>query len=146
MSQPSKLDIDVQALKNAQVVEKLWGLELWLENNTLYCAKILVLDYGFQSSLHFHQYKDETFVVLHGRVFLEVADRSTGRRRVIEMAAGDKHRLFPRVPHRFWAAPEGATVLEISTRHDDEDVTRLEDSKVRNVSADPTTGNTPAAP
>lgn len=146
MSQPSKLDIDVQALKNAQVVEKLWGLELWLENNTLYCAKILVLDYGFQSSLHFHQYKDETFVVLHGRVFLEVADRSTGRRRVIEMAAGDKHRLFPRVPHRFWAAPEGATVLEISTRHDDEDVTRLEDSKVRNVSADPATGNTPAAP
>jgi D-lyxose ketol-isomerase len=146
MSQASKLDIDIQALKNAKVVQKLWGFEFWMENNTLYCAKILILDYGFQSSLHFHEYKDEMFLVLHGRVFLEIADRSTGRRRVMEMAAGDKHRLFPRVPHRFWAAPEGATILEVSTRHSDDDVIRLEESKVRNVSADATNGSAPPAP
>lgn len=117
------------AFANAHKVDKLWGYELWLVNNEKYCAKILKINPGYQCSLHYHKVKDETFYVLTGTVHLEeeYPDRYPRVWRVL--IAGDSHRIYPGTPHRFYTTSQtGATVLEISTHHDEGDVVRLEES------------------
>lgn len=122
-----------------KMVQKLWGHEVWIDNNPLYCGKILHLVPGYQSSLHYHRKKTETFYVLHGRVILEIApdilqvatfgpevDLSPVQ---IELNPGDSYRLDPFTPHRFRTDDDRATILEVSTTHYDEDVLRLEDSR-----------------
>lgn len=134
---PSSLDLTISAqiVKNSHVVQKLWGYEAWLENNPKYCAKLLQLKPGFQSSLHYHTYKDETFIVLSGEVFVELTKPAVlvGAERAFikKMLPGDKQRLFPGIPHRFWTDSDEALVLEVSTTHDDSDVTRIEESRQR---------------
>src|SRR6266403_5927797 len=104
-------------------VTKLWGTEDIIENSDLYCMKLLRLQPGFQSSLHYHLNKDETFLVIYGVCDLEVA--GTTRRMVV----GDHQRIQPLTEHRFRAVNDLCCVVEASTYHDDEDVIRLEESR-----------------
>lgn len=105
-----------------------WGSELLLENNGLYCAKLLILDANtdYQSSLHYHMVKDETFIVLSGKVALtiltpqqsgQVIDGCLEKQRLdwVEYKAGDKVRVAPKCLHRFHALSEEAIILEVST-------------------------------
>ena len=41
-------------------VPKGWGEELVIENNELYCGKILRFNGGCKFSMHYHMNKDET--------------------------------------------------------------------------------------
>lgn len=102
--------------------EKVWGAEYWIENNDRYCCKVLVLNAGRQCSLHHHKLKDETFLMLSGRVILEVDDA------VETMRAGDFIRLRPNTEHRFRGI-ERSVMIEISTHHDDADSYRAEASR-----------------
>ena len=45
----------------AKLVEKDWGHEIWMANNQSenYCGKILRINQGYNSSLHFHLDKHE---------------------------------------------------------------------------------------
>lgn len=104
------------------IVNKLWGREEWLVNDT-YCFKRMFLNEGYQSSLHFHNVKDETFYVVNGTVMLNV-DGVMHR-----LEAGDYKRIKPGSLHRFHATGGPAVFLESSTFHDDADVVRLEDSR-----------------
>ena len=49
--------------RKAKVVEKDWGREIWMANNQEedYCGKILQINQGYNTSLHFHLEKHETF-------------------------------------------------------------------------------------
>jgi uncharacterized cupin superfamily protein len=124
----------IELLKAAasNVVQKIWGTEYWIFNNNLYCLKLLEIVPGFQSSLHFHPQKDETFLVLEGQVNLETLTKF-GDSQVLThrtMNSKDSFRLFPGRAHRFSAmGDEIAYVLEVSTAHDDKDVVRLDDSR-----------------
>jgi len=51
-------------------ISKAWGTETTIVNNRLYCGKRFVLHKGFQSSLHYHKEKHETFFVESGKVQL----------------------------------------------------------------------------
>jgi quercetin dioxygenase-like cupin family protein len=106
------------------VVKKLWGSEEWIYNGPAgYCMKTLMLNPGFQSSLHFHPVKHETFLVVAGECEMEV-DGSVER-----MVAGQGHIIPPNTKHRFRAVNGPCVVVEASTHHDDADVVRLEESK-----------------
>jgi len=105
-------------------VQKLWGTELWHHNNTDYCMKTLVLHHGAQSSLHYHKVKRETFLVTDGSVLLSYGCASW------IMQRGDSVTIEPGVVHRFRALCSEATVIEASTTHSDDDVVRLEPSKL----------------
>jgi mannose-6-phosphate isomerase-like protein (cupin superfamily) len=112
-----------EALK---VVEKAWGREEWLVNNELYCCKFLRINPGWQCSWHRHKVKDETFFVLNGDVRLESED--IRHHPIYEaLGAGDERRIRPGTLHMF-GSKTGATILEVSTHHDDEDVERLTSS------------------
>jgi len=117
-----------------KIVNKLWGVERWLHNDKDYCCKILELNPGFQCSLHYHPKKRETFTVVEGRVGLEVVRGfriGNHQHHVYNLLPYQHITLEPYTPHRFWAIESPAKIVESSTRHDDRDVVRLEDSRER---------------
>ena len=107
-------------------VQKLWGTELWHHNDSQYCMKTLRLRWGAQSSLHYHVRKRETFLVTQGTVEIQMVALGGWHR----LQAGDSVTIQPGVAHRFRAVTETATVVEASTTHSDDDVVRLEDSRL----------------
>lgn len=90
----------------------LWGGEIHLVNSELYCSKFLCLKKGFQSSYHYHNIKDETFVCLFGNVKVELGKvPHPGKKieygepeNIVILKPGDTLRLKPRQDiHRFQA-------------------------------------------
>lgn len=110
-----------------KVVKKLWGKEVWIVNNDSYCLKALIVSPGTCCSLHYHPIKDETFIVNKGHCGLQLGDERMSLRK------GDQVRILPGTPHRFWVpfgVQEECVILEVSTHHDDNDVVRIEESKI----------------
>lgn len=102
-------------------VDKIWGNELWLANNELYCGKILTIKKDYFSSIHYHKNKDETFYVLEGKIKLELF----GETKILEQ--GESIRLKPYTLHRFTGIKD-SKIIEISTHHEDSDSHRIKDS------------------
>ncbi len=112
-----------------EIKEKGWGVEYWFENNSLYCLKALILRQGKKCSIHYHAIKDETFLVLQGKVQLDLYanfppfDRESRERRIL--LPGQSLRIFPLQPHQFYGL-ENSEIIETSTHHREEDSYRLE--------------------
>ncbi len=93
---------------------KVWGSEDWIINNEKYCGKRLLLNKGYQCSVHYHKIKEETFYVNRGLVLLQV-----GTERVL-MKPGDSLEIKPDERHRFIGITD-AEIMEFSTKHMEED-------------------------
>jgi mannose-6-phosphate isomerase-like protein (cupin superfamily) len=105
-------------------VDKPWGHELIWAKTERYCGKILHIRAGEALSLQYHRVKDETIMVLSGRMTLEsFEDGDPPRSR--ELAPQETFRITPGLRHRMIAI-EDTEVLEVSTPEID-DVVRLED-------------------
>lgn len=104
-------------------VKKVWGRELWIVNCPQYCGKLLYLDEGAESSIHYHKEKKETFYALRGTAGLEI----DGKSYLLTPFARPKT-IKPRQRHSFTGLTD-AVIIEISTYHDDKDVIRLTESK-----------------
>ena len=127
MSSYDDFATDTRYLK---IVPKLWGQEKWIVNNDLYCGKILELKPGFESSLHYHPKKDETFHILEGSCILNLEYKE------LQLARGATVRIQPGQKHSFWSSdPNGCRILEVSTPHRDEDVVRLRASSALRLEA-----------
>jgi mannose-6-phosphate isomerase len=108
----------------ATTVVKPWGHELiWAKTNR-YVGKILHVRAGEALSLQYHRVKDETIMVLTGRLqfefFAEGQEPS-----VRELVPGEPFHVVPGLRHRM-SALEDTDVLEVSTPELD-DVVRIED-------------------
>lgn len=124
------MKITKEGPKDRTQVAKLWGLEEWLVNNELYCAKLLWITPGFQCSLHYHPKKCETFTALEGIIRVEYYEGNTHYEIILTGNSRDTITLPPRTPHRFWSVGgEGGLLLEVSTTHDEGDVVRIEPSR-----------------
>ncbi len=116
----------VEVQKTHKEVPKVWGKEIWITNRD-YCGKILILNKGFQCSMHFHKKKDETFYVLKGKVLLELGSSKW------VMNPGESLLIPPGAQHRFTGL-ENSEILEFSTHHEDEDSYRITESRAVNLS------------
>ena len=106
------------------VVEKPWGHELIWAHTDCYVGKILHIKAGEALSLQFHRVKDETIMLLSGRMELVYfADGEPPRSR--ELAPRETVHIPPGLRHRMIAL-EDTDVVEVSTPELD-DVVRLED-------------------
>jgi mannose-6-phosphate isomerase-like protein (cupin superfamily) len=105
-------------------VAKPWGHELIWAQTDRYVGKILVIETGRRLSLQKHEVKDESILVLSGRLELTLEDE-TGRIIVEELGPGDRRRVATGRIHRY-AAIERCELIEVSTPELD-DVIRLED-------------------
>ena len=102
--------------------DHIWGYELWIENNEKYCNKLLILNEGFESSWHYHERKDETFIILEGQVSLTYTNGSDSHAQTIILNPGNKFRLKPGMVHTFKSLSPKSIVMEISTTDDDDNV------------------------
>jgi len=108
-----------------KIVPKVWGREEWIWNEG-YCGKLLVLNRGFQCSLHYHEKKDEVFYILRGEVLMEI----NGEREILK--PGDAVHIKPHDLHRFTGLT-GSQIIEFSSHHDDDDTFRKSTSGKANL-------------
>jgi mannose-6-phosphate isomerase len=105
-------------------VDKPWGHELIWAKTDRYVGKILHVRAGEALSLQYHCVKDETIMVLAGRLSFEFfVEGQTPR--CSELGPGEPFHIAPGLRHRMIAI-EDTDVLEVSTPELD-DVVRLED-------------------
>jgi mannose-6-phosphate isomerase-like protein (cupin superfamily) len=105
-------------------VEKPWGHELIWAHTERYVGKILVIEAGKRLSLQLHERKDETILVISGRMRLQQG-QPDGVLAATELGPGDHRRILAGTIHRFEAI-ERCELIEVSTPELD-DVIRLED-------------------
>ena len=115
-------------------VDKPWGYELIWAHTDRYVGKLLVIDTGRRLSLQRHRVKDESVLVLSGRLLLSLEDEA-GNVRTEELGPGDARRVRPGRIHRFEAI-ERVELVEASTTELD-DVERLEDDFGRSGTSAP---------
>jgi mannose-6-phosphate isomerase len=105
-------------------VEKPWGHELIWAKTDRYVGKILHIKAGEALSLQYHRVKDETVMVLSGRMRFEHFVEGEAPK-TIELGPREPFHVPPGLRHRMIAI-EDTDVLEVSTTEID-DVVRLED-------------------
>jgi mannose-6-phosphate isomerase-like protein (cupin superfamily) len=105
-------------------VSKPWGHEQIWARTDRYVGKILFIRAGEALSLQYHRVKDETIMLLSGRMtFVYYADGEQPHTR--ELTPNEPFHITPGLRHRMIAV-EDTRVLEVSTPELD-DVVRLED-------------------
>ena len=96
------------------VVPKGWGSELIIENNEMYCGKILRFTSGCKFSMHYHMDKDETWYVEEGEFIYRWIDTETAEVDETELGVGDIVRPLT-----------DGRIFEVSTHHKDSDSYRV---------------------
>ena len=105
-------------------VPKGWGEELIIENNEMYCGKLLIFKKGCKFSMHYHLIKDETWYVDKGEFIYRWIDTETAETIEQKLKVGDVVRQRVGQPHQLIALTDGV-VFEVSTQHFDEDSYRV---------------------
>jgi mannose-6-phosphate isomerase len=105
-------------------VDKPWGHELIWAHTDRYVGKTLVIDAGRRLSLQRHEIKDESILVVSGRLRLWLED-DDGVVRMEDLGPGAARHVATGRIHRYEAI-ERCELMEVSTPELD-DVVRLED-------------------
>ena len=105
-------------------IPKGWGNELIIENNEMYCGKLLKFKKGCKFSMHYHMVKDETWYVEDGEFIYRWIDTETAEMNETELKVGDVVRQRPGQPHQLEALMDGV-IFEVSTHHEDSDSYRV---------------------
>jgi len=106
-----------------KLIPKSWGMESWFVNED-YCGKRLTFAEDHRCSIHYHKEKNETFLVIVGRIQLELSNST----RILEV--GDVVDLPKGVSHRMMAVGGNAAMIEFSTHHEDSDSYRIDTGQV----------------
>ena len=106
------------------IVPKGWGNELIIENNEMYCGKLLKFKKGCKFSMHYHMIKDETWYVEEGEFIYRWIDTETAEVKIVRLYPEDIVRQRPGQPHQLEALTDGI-VFEVSTQHEDSDSYRV---------------------
>jgi mannose-6-phosphate isomerase-like protein (cupin superfamily) len=109
----------------AKIVDKPWGNELIWAITDRYVGKILHIKKGHSLSLQYHIEKDETIMVLSGKMeFVHYREGEPPRTTVL--LPRQPFHITPALRHRMTAL-EDCDVVEVSTAEFD-DVVRLDDA------------------
>jgi mannose-6-phosphate isomerase len=111
-------------MSTTRVVDKPWGHELLWAITDRYVGKILHIKQGEALSLQYHRVKDETIMVLTGRLQFEFFGDGE-QPQTKELGPREPFHITPGMRHRMIALAD-TDVLEVSTTELD-DVVRLED-------------------
>tara|TARA_Y100000361_G_scaffold22228_1_gene17426 strand:- start:401 stop:745 length:345 start_codon:yes stop_codon:yes gene_type:complete len=108
-------------------VDKDWGYEVWLSNNEKenYCGKILYIEEGKSTSMHFHAKKHESFFILEGSLCIHTIDTVTTEITPHYVKQGERFVMDRLVPHKLEAHSGPVKFIEVSTFHEDSDSYRV---------------------
>jgi mannose-6-phosphate isomerase-like protein (cupin superfamily) len=107
-------------------VEKLWGHELWIHNDSQYCGKLLVFPKeGAHFSMHYHMIKNETWYVQEGAFKFDWIDTENGKLNTETLVPGQVVYIQKGKPHQLTALEDNSIVFEVSTEHFEDDSYRI---------------------
>ena len=114
------------------IVDKPWGKVVTYALNQASSVRMISIDPGKETSEHYHQLRDEMWVVLDEGLRIQIGNR------VVEARPGDEFVVSSEEPHRISNVGEKrGRVLEIAYGYTTEDDTqRLEDSYGRSLEPD----------
>jgi len=119
------MDIKVN-VKSPHRVDKTWGYELWIHNDSEYCGKLLVFNKkGDKFSMHYHIDKKETWYVHFGGFHFYWIDTENGKLNHKVLLVGDSVLIERGLPHQLTAIEDNSTIFEVSTQHFDWDSYRV---------------------
>jgi len=109
------------------IIDKEWGHKKWLVNNKKenYCGKILHINEGHRSSMHYHVKKHETFYILSGTLQVDMINTVTGEVITYIVQKGETFEVERNDPHQLIAVDGPVEFIEISTFHEDSDSLRV---------------------
>jgi mannose-6-phosphate isomerase-like protein (cupin superfamily) len=118
------------------IAEKAWGTEVIITRgtDTGYAVKVMTLKPGMQVSMHWHGKKCETFVLVAGRMTVEILLPSSKKQIIVLTEPFSSITLRPQTPHTFYAPDDqvGDTIfIEASTLDHPDDSYRLTKSGPR---------------
>ena len=114
------------------IVEKPWGKVTTYALNQPSSVRIITIESGQETSEHYHQLRDEMWVVLDDGLTIQIGNR------VVEAQAGEEFVVASEEPHRITnRADHRGRVLEIAQGYTTEDDTfRLQDDYGRPLDPD----------
>lgn len=115
-------------LRDIVVKTKPWGREIWFAWTSSYAGKILEIERGQRFSLQYHKKKEETQLIIEGKIELTLGANPKKLKTKI-LNAGEKIDIPPKTIHRIKALTK-TVIFEVSTPELD-DVVRLEDDYER---------------
>ena len=107
-----------------ETVDKKWGKELVIHNDSEYCGKVLFFNAGAKFSMHFHSKKKETWYISKGTLIFRYIDTTDASIRQCVLQSGESVEIDRNVPHQLEAIEE-SEVFEVSTQHFDDDSFRV---------------------
>ncbi|MBI4994219.1 cupin [Candidatus Peregrinibacteria bacterium] len=111
-------------LRDIVIKPKPWGREIWFAWTSFYAGKILEIKRGHRFSLQYHKKKQETQLVIQGKIKFTFG-KNPKKLKTKVLCAGEKIDIAPRTIHRVEAL-EKTIIFEASTPELD-DVVRVED-------------------
>ena len=121
-------------MDDATRVDKPWGHELIWAHTDRYVGKVIAVEAGKRLSLQYHRKKDESIMVISGRMILHLED-DDGALDPIPLGPREFHRIPHGRRHRFEAI-EDTEIIEVSSPELD-DVVRIEDDFGRQGTSEP---------
>ena len=117
------IDVDITT---PQRVDKKWGYELWIHNDSVYCGKLLVFTKKRNRfSMHYHLQKKESWYVQEGRFQFNWLDVENGNLIGKTLEKGESVLIERGLPHQLIALEDNSIIFEVSTEHFDEDSYRV---------------------
>ena len=117
------IDVDITTPKR---VDKKWGYELWIHNDSAYCGKLL--DFTKERNrftMHYHLIKKESWYVQDGRFQFNWIDVENGKLMGKTLENGESVLIERGLPHQLIALEDNSIIFEVSTEHFDEDSYRV---------------------
>jgi mannose-1-phosphate guanylyltransferase/mannose-6-phosphate isomerase len=114
------------------IVEKPWGRVVTYALNQPSSVRVITVEPGQETSVHYHRMRDETWVVLDAGLTIEIGDRS------IEAQPGEEYVIPAEETHRIRATGDvPGRILEVAYGYTTEDDShRLQDAYGRPVESD----------
>jgi mannose-6-phosphate isomerase-like protein (cupin superfamily) len=109
----------------SQITKKPWGNENLIFQGFGYAVKKILLNQNQKTSLHYHEQKHETIMVLEGELNVFFDDK-TNNPKTLTLNSGDYLAINPGVIHQMSTTASHAVYFEAQTDHLT-DVIRLSD-------------------
>lgn len=111
-----------------ETVSKVWGSEEIIFNKS-HCVKKMTLKPKYQVSMHWHSCKEETFILISGKLIIETINTKTGKIDVTMLTDTlESFTLGTNVPHTFYCPTNQHTdtvFIEASTTDSKDDSYRI---------------------
>ena len=108
------------------IVNKNWGYEKWIHNDSQYCGKLLVFETeGSRFSMHYHMIKNETWYIQKGAFEFHWINTETATLVKEILNVGDIVYIERGKPHQLIALEDNSVVFEVSTEHFETDSYRI---------------------